>query len=193
MNTGTPRSHRFLALFPCTSQSRVERPPAKRFAAVAARCGASTKELFTDEADAGGWRRYAIELLGDALRQDGRTPGGAPPPWLASLDADAPLPTALEAVLQYNADCSEKIEVKVEFMPFVIGKGGEEINRIRAATGAAIDAARNQHGNEIFIRGSAEAVEAAKEAAARWTAALREEHGQSCTCTYLLSASTAAE
>lgn len=37
MNTGTPRSHRFLALFPCTSQSRVERPPAKRFAAVAAR------------------------------------------------------------------------------------------------------------------------------------------------------------
>lgn len=71
---------------------------------------------------------------------------------------------ALEAVLQYNADCSEKIEVKVEFMPFVIGKGGEEINRIRAATGAAIDAARNQHGNEIFIRGSAEAVEAAKRA-----------------------------
>ena len=37
MNTGTPRSHRFLALFPWTSQSLVLRPPASRFAAVAAR------------------------------------------------------------------------------------------------------------------------------------------------------------
>ena len=47
MNTGTPRSHRFLALFPCTSQSRVERPPAKRFAAVAARLRSVWRRILT--------------------------------------------------------------------------------------------------------------------------------------------------
>ena len=51
MNDGTPRSHRFLALLPCTSQSRVERPPAKRFAAVAARLRSV-------------WRRILITFVG---------------------------------------------------------------------------------------------------------------------------------
>ena len=57
-------------------------------------------------------------------------------------------------------ELKREIEVKVEFMPFVIGKGGEEINRIRAETGAAIDAERDP-GSRFKLRGSKEAVGAA--------------------------------
>ena len=47
-------------------------------------------------------------------------------------------------------------------MPLLIGKGGEEINRIRSVTGAAIDAERDEKKPQFKLRGSKEAVEAAR-------------------------------
>jgi len=72
----------------------------------------------------------------------------------------------LEEVLQYNADCSEEVEVDARMMPQLIGKGGEEINRIRAETGAAIDGERDlsEAKPRLKLRGTHAAVEKAKRA-----------------------------
>ena len=40
----------------------------------------------------------------------------------------------------------------------LLGKGGEEINRIRSVTGAAIDAERDEKKPQFKLRGSKEAV-----------------------------------
>ena len=50
---------------------------------------------------------------------------------------------ALERVLQYQAECTEEVNVAPAMMPLLIGRGGEEINRIRLETGAAIDVRRS--------------------------------------------------
>ena len=68
---------------------------------------------------------------------------------------------ALEAVLQYQAESTEEIEVDPRMMPLLIGKGGEEINRVRAETGAAIDGERDDAKPRLKIRGSKVSVEAA--------------------------------
>jgi len=67
---------------------------------------------------------------------------------------------ALEAVLQYKAEAREEISVDPRMMPQLIGKGGEEINRIRAKTGAAIDV---EPESKLKIRGSLRAVAEAKQ------------------------------
>eukprot|EP00966_Prymnesium_polylepis_P264419 6108769-Prymnesium_polylepis.1 len=69
---------------------------------------------------------------------------------------------ALEAVLQYEAASHEVIAIDGRMMPVLIGKGGEEINRIRSKTGAAIDAERDDP-PKLKIRGTVEAVAAAKQ------------------------------
>ena len=71
---------------------------------------------------------------------------------------------ALEAVLQYKAEGHEVLTVDPRMMPLLIGKGGEEINRIRSATGAAIDAERDSDKPRFKIRGSVDAVAKAKQA-----------------------------
>ena len=75
---------------------------------------------------------------------------------------------ALEAVLQYNAECTEEVAVSAAMMPLLIGRGGEEINRIRLETGAAIDGERydkekNSKDDKptLKLRGTKEAVEKA--------------------------------
>ena len=77
---------------------------------------------------------------------------------------------ALEAVLQYNAECTEEVTVTTQMMPLLIGRGGEEINRIRLETGAAIDgerydpkAAKSDEKPTLKLRGTKEAVAKAKE------------------------------
>ena len=76
---------------------------------------------------------------------------------------------ALEAVLQYNAECIEEVQVAPAMMPLLIGRGGEEINRIRLETGAAIDGERYDREKRdadkpptLKLRGSKDAVEKAK-------------------------------
>ena len=71
---------------------------------------------------------------------------------------------ALEAVLKYEAESNEVLVVDAAMMPLLIGKGGEEINRIRSLTGAAIDAERDEKRPQFKLRGSKEAVEAARAA-----------------------------
>jgi polyribonucleotide nucleotidyltransferase len=71
---------------------------------------------------------------------------------------------ALEAVLQYKAETHEVLTIDPRMMPLLIGKGGEEINRIRTATGAAIDAERDSDKPQLKIRGSADAAAQAKQA-----------------------------
>ena len=74
---------------------------------------------------------------------------------------------ALEAVLKYKAESQDVLEVDAQMMPLLIGKGGEEINRIRQTTGAAIDAERDpEKPNQFKIRGTKESVEAAMKALA---------------------------
>uniref|UniRef100_A0A7S2N7G6 K Homology domain-containing protein n=1 Tax=Haptolina brevifila TaxID=156173 RepID=A0A7S2N7G6_9EUKA len=68
----------------------------------------------------------------------------------------------LEAVLQYKAECSEEVLVDAKMMPLLIGKGGEEINRIRQETGAAIDGERDDSKPRLKLRGTRAAVEKAK-------------------------------
>ena len=65
-------------------------------------------------------------------------------------------------MLQYEAEATATIEVRADLMPLLIGKGGEEINRIRSVTGAAIDAERDEKKPQFKLRGSKEAVEAAR-------------------------------
>ena len=90
-------------------------------------------------------------------------------------------------MLQYEAEATATIEVRADLMPLLIGKGGEEINRIRQQTGAAIDAEREAEGTTkrlsafpggqpappgLFkVRGTKAAVEAAKAAIADATEA----------------------
>ena len=89
-------------------------------------------------------------------------------------------------MLQYEAEATATIEVRADLMPLLIGKGGEEINRIRQQTGAAIDAEREAEGTKrlsafpggqpvppgLFkVRGTKAAVEAAKAAIADATEA----------------------
>jgi len=74
---------------------------------------------------------------------------------------------ALEAVLQYKAEAAEVVSVDAGLMFLFLGNGGEELNRIRAETGAAIDVPRDQQKLEFRIRGTVAAVEAAKQAIAR--------------------------
>ena len=90
-------------------------------------------------------------------------------------------------MLQYEAEATATIEVRADLMPLLIGKGGEEINRIRQQTGAAIDAEREAEGRRsacppsragslappgLFkVRGTKAAVEAAKAAIADATEA----------------------
>ena len=69
---------------------------------------------------------------------------------------------ALEVVLQYKAECTEEVLVDAKMMPLLIGKGGGEINRIRAETGAAIDGEREEKEPRLKLRGSHEAVSKAK-------------------------------
>ena len=69
---------------------------------------------------------------------------------------------ALEAVLKYDAESNAVLVVDAAMMPLLIGKGGEEINRIRSVTGAAIDAERDEKKPQFKLRGSKEAVEAAR-------------------------------
>jgi len=45
-------------------------------------------------------------------------------------------------VFQYNATCSETIKMDAGMTSVIIGPRGEDIQRIRAETGAAIDTAR---------------------------------------------------
>jgi len=71
---------------------------------------------------------------------------------------------ALEALLKYEAESNEVLVVDAAMMPLLIGKGGEEINRIRSITGAAIDAERDEKKPQFNLRGSKEAVEAARAA-----------------------------
>ena len=71
---------------------------------------------------------------------------------------------ALEEVLKYEAESNEVLVVDAAMMPLLIGKGGEEINRIRSVTGAAIDAERDEKKPQFKLRGSKEAVEAARAA-----------------------------
>lgn len=71
---------------------------------------------------------------------------------------------ALEAVLKYDAESNAVLVVDAAMMPLLIGKGGEEINRIRSVTGAAIDAERDEKKPQFKLRGSKEAVEAARAA-----------------------------
>jgi len=71
---------------------------------------------------------------------------------------------ALEAVLMYDAESNAVLVVEAAMMPLLIGKGGEEINRIRSLTGAAIDAERDEKKPQFKLRGSKEAVEAARAA-----------------------------
>ena len=71
---------------------------------------------------------------------------------------------ALEAVLKYEAESHEVLVVDSAMMPLLIGKGGEEINRIRDTTGAAIDAERHDDKPQFKLRGSKKAVEAARAA-----------------------------
>jgi polyribonucleotide nucleotidyltransferase len=73
----------------------------------------------------------------------------------------------LEAVLQYNAECSDEVQVAPNMLPLLIGRGGEEINRIRLETGAAIDGERFDKDKRdempvLKLRGSTEAVAKAK-------------------------------
>lgn len=73
----------------------------------------------------------------------------------------------LEAVLKYKAESQDVLEVDAQMMPLLIGKGGEEINRIRQTTGAAIDAERDpEKPNQFKIRGTKDSVEAAMKALA---------------------------
>ena len=87
-------------------------------------------------------------------------------------------------MLQYEAEATATIEVRADLMPLLIGKGGEEINRIRQQTGAAIDAERERRASAcppsqgqpappgLFkVRGTKAAVEAAKAAIADATEA----------------------
>lgn len=74
---------------------------------------------------------------------------------------------ALEAVLQYKAEAAEVVSVDAGLMFLFLGNGGEELNRIRVETGAAIDVPRDQQKLEFRIRGTVAAVEAAKQAIAR--------------------------
>jgi predicted RNA-binding protein YlqC (UPF0109 family) len=73
---------------------------------------------------------------------------------------------ALEAVLQYKAEAAEVVSVDGAQVKLFLANGGEELNRIRAETGAAIDVPRDQQKSEFRIRGTAAAVEAATQAIA---------------------------
>ena len=64
----------------------------------------------------------------------------------------------LEGLLQYNAECRETVRVEdAALMSALIGKGGEEINRVRGASGAAIDVAKEGDKSVFKLRGSREA------------------------------------
>ena len=74
---------------------------------------------------------------------------------------------ALEVVLQYKAECAEEVVVAPSMMPLLIGRSGEEINRIRLETGCAIDGERYDPSKKdekptLKLRGSKAAVEKAR-------------------------------
>lgn len=71
---------------------------------------------------------------------------------------------ALEGVLKYKAESHDVLVVDAAMMPLLIGKDGVEINRIRTTTGAAIDAERDPEKPQFKLRGTKQAVEAARAA-----------------------------
>jgi len=81
---------------------------------------------------------------------------------------------ALEEVLQYKAECHETMSIEPAMMPLLIGKNGEEINRLRALSGAAIDAGRASERPVFKLRGSKEAVVSAQQAIREATEANRK-------------------
>lgn len=98
-------------------------------------CERSERAVFTDPGQE-GWRRYAVGLLADAAKEDGKSRF---PTWLKRLEPRSPLFSALDAVLQRKRiPCHLKRE-QIEAMLAALGdRGAGPASGPGALTGAPL-------------------------------------------------------